>query len=188
MIELTSGAYTIQIRDEPAYDLNSMDNATHYEKILWHDDLHYQASSKHSVQIWLEEEMIHACLVLGCRGKTAVTRQSVLLHHSDLYLCCGDSLICLSVDNLRLKWRLKADEATSFGVYQADGGLIVHGELSIARINLNGNIVWTFSGADIFVCLNDPRTITITEDRIDLIDFSGNRYILDHTGNLLSQS
>ena len=82
------------------------------------------------------------------------------------------------------------DTFEPFGIYEIDNGYIVHSELEIYKITEEGDIVWSFSGNDIFAGLkaDDEYYISIDEGRIRLRDFNDDYYILDLNGNLLESS
>ena len=77
-----------------------------------------------------------------------------------------------------------------FGIFEIDNGYIVHSELEIYRITKEGDIVWSFSGNDIFAGLkeDDEYYISIDNNKIRLRDFNDDYYILDLDGNLLDSS
>ena len=82
------------------------------------------------------------------------------------------------------------DTFEPFGIYEIDNGYIIHSELEIYKITEEGDIVWSFSGNDIFAGLkaDDEYYISIDESRIRLRDFNDDYYILDLDGNLLESS
>jgi Cysteine-rich CPCC len=70
--------------------------------------------------------------------------------------------------------------------HNIDSFYILHGEMSIKRVNRNGIIEWDFYGQDIFVFLNSEKNLIIERNQIKVMDFSGNYYILDFDGSLIS--
>ena len=89
-----------------------------------------------------------------------------------------------------LKKLYESDTFEPFGIYEIDNGYIVHSELEIYRITKDGNIVWSFSGNDIFTGLKEDYNyyISIENNVIKLRDFNDDFYILDFDGNLLDSS
>ena len=61
-------------------------------------------------------------------------------------------MIALELPTLEKRWALKADLAACYGVHyrESDQLLVSHGELEITRLDDAGNILWSFSGKDIF--------------------------------------
>ncbi len=79
------------------------------------------------------------------------------------------------------------DLAGAYGVYKVDDGYIIHGEMYVVKIDYDLNIIWTFSGKDIFASPDGKDAFTIYKDRIELIDFENNRYTINLNGELLQQ-
>lgn len=70
-------------------------------------------------------------------------------------------------------------------IYPFMDGYLIHGELSILKTNKNLDIIWEFSGRDIFVTNNDKESLTIKDNIIQLYDWDNNYYELDENGKLL---
>ncbi|MCR5741858.1 MAG: hypothetical protein K6G38_05325 [Gammaproteobacteria bacterium] len=89
-----------------------------------------------------------------------------------------------------LKKLYKENTFEPYGIYEINNGYIVHFELTIYKIDENGNVLWEFSGNDIFTGLNKDEDYYISFDdkSIKLHDFNDNYYILDFEGNVLDSS
>jgi len=68
---------------------------------------------------------------------------------------------------------LQVDSATCFGVYYQGHhhALISHGELEIARISEDGQLLWSASGADVF-----SEGFSLLPHFIEVVDFNGQTY------------
>ena len=86
---------------------------------------------------------------------------------------------------MKLLWKTKADQATSFEIYKYKDCYIVHGELEISRLDKHGKIVWQKSGADIFTTMDGEQDFELTEDFIFARDFENRTYKFDYNGNLI---
>lgn len=84
-----------------------------------------------------------------------------------------------------MKWKTQADEATCFQIYKYQDDYLIHGELQISRLDCNGNIKWEFSGADIFVSIDNEEEFLIKNDGILLTDFTGKKYKINFDGKVL---
>ena len=64
----------------------------------------------------------------------------------------------------------KVDGATCFAVHllPAGAGLISHGELTIARFSLHGDLLWSTEGGDVFT-----GEFTVLPDRVRAVDWEG---------------
>lgn len=71
----------------------------------------------------------------------------------------------------------------NFGIYRIPDGYIIHGELTIKKLDLSFNQLWEFSGRDIFVNINGNKEFEIDGKHIKLCDFQDNCYVLDFDGN-----
>jgi hypothetical protein len=65
-----------------------------------------------------------------------------------------------------LIWKTQADQATCFEIFKFKDSYVVHGEMEISRIDLNGNIMWQNSGADIFTTEKGINDFEITNSFI----------------------
>jgi hypothetical protein len=80
----------------------------------------------------------------------------------------------------------EADWATCFSVHKYQDTFITHGETSIARIDRNGNKLWCYGGADIFVRLEEGNPFKLHENYIELMDFNGSAYKIDYNGKTIN--
>ena len=60
--------------------------------------------------------------------------------------------------------------------------------MDISRIDINGNIKWQFSGADIFVSTDGRPEFEINSDHIYLKDFNNTEYKIDFDGKLITDT
>jgi len=105
--------------------------------------------------------------------------------NEQLVICCCDTVFCLTLPDLHLKWKTRADDATCFQIFKQQDDYIVHGELQITKLDKNGKIKWQFGGADIFVCIDGEEAFKLESDGILLRDFAKTEYKIDFDGKLL---
>ena len=72
---------------------------------------------------------------------------------------------------------------TGDGIYKIDGGYILRGEAEIIRLNKDLNVIWRFSGRDIFYLPSGEESFVMCDDSIKLYDFLGYFYEIDYDGN-----
>lgn len=92
-------------------------------------------------------------------------------------------MICLNLETGSKEWSRRVDAATCFGVYwyPPHKALVSHGELEICRLSLEGDEIWSATGADIFS--EGFRCLPVG---IEAIDFNRSVYLFDYqTGALL---
>lgn len=178
--------FTIEIFDDPNYNYASTDNIYNYPKQYFSTG-ERGGWWKHGIKIYEDEDdqAINGCVLLGTGGKTSPHKTSIILENDRLVFCCGDTVFCLSLPNLELKWKTQADPATCFQIFKLEEDYLVHGELEITRLDKNGNPKWKFSGRDMFVTLKDENSLVIHSDYIELTDFEYEKYKIDFDGNLI---
>lgn len=167
-INLASDLGEVVIVDERTYAFGSADNVRQYAQEVRLQPV-YDSTSAHGV--FLRGEPM---VVFGAPGGcSAVHEHSALVRNAKLYLAVGNSMVCFALDQRKLIWASVVDDATCFGVYfePRRNALISHGELDVARVDDNGNILWRSSGADIF-----SEDFTLEQEYIVVTDFSRREY------------
>lgn len=172
----------INIYDE---DLEYSDKRCSYSKNYDDPEMTCRPSSRYGIKVIKDKKLIADCLISGCGGATVLSEHSVILYDDLLMICCSDSLICLSLPDLKLLWRISVDAVTCFQIRRIGNDILTHGELCITRVDQMGNILWEFGGADIFVSQSRMDTFEVSGERILLADWSGRKYVLDFDGNEL---
>jgi len=175
----------IEVLNEPTFRIDSVDNLFDYERrYLAYDDLKYP-SSYHGIKIIKDKKAIKSCIVIGSDGQTGISEKSFLIDNDQLLICCSNTLFCLALPDLDLKWKTKADPITCFQIFKLQDYYITHGELMITKVDKNGIVNWEFGGADIFVSTDAEEGLVIENDGILVTDFSKTKYKIDFDGKLL---
>lgn len=175
----------IEVFNEPTYEFGSVDNNFNYTKIFFSDDGQEYPTSKHGIKIYSDNQIITSCLLIGSGGTTGVYQNSSLIDNNELLICCCDTIFCIALPTLDLKWKIKADLATCFQIFKQDNDYIVHGETLIVKLDKEGNIKWEFGSNDIFVSLDNEEVFIIENDGISLTDFSKTKYKINFDGKLI---
>ncbi|WP_231716743.1 hypothetical protein [Burkholderia ubonensis] len=162
----------VTIVNEPTYTFGSQDNIHAYplELRLGNDS----PSSVHGVEL----NGCRVAVVGAGAGCSAVHAHSAVAIDDRLYLAVGNHVACLSLSSPHpLVWSTRVDMATCFGIYwESDrAALISHGEIEIARLSLQGKVMWSASGADIFT-----ERVRLLPDCIEAIDFNHDIYQIDY--------
>ena len=178
----------IEIYDDPTYKVDSADNKFNYSKHYFGDGAQDYPTSKHAIKIFRNEEEINNCIIIGSGGSTEVNKNSSLLDNDQLVLCCCDTIFCLSLPDLNLKWKTQADQATCFQIMKLQDDYIVHGELHITRLDKDGKIKWQFGGADIFVSIEGEEEFKLEKGHIMLSDFCNTKYKRAEVFSVLNSS
>ncbi|MFI5160819.1 MAG: hypothetical protein ACHQHN_06055 [Sphingobacteriales bacterium] len=139
------------------------------------------------LQTYSANDLLQTVLISSVGGGTTVHETSFIVKKDRVTICCSDSVFCLSIPNLELLWRTKADSATCFEIFSHQEDYIVHGELEISRLDLNGKILWQRSGADIFITIHaSPDDFIVADGLILATDWDGRKYQWDLDGNPVS--
>ncbi len=176
---------TVEVLDEPTYKVGSADNNFTYSKHYFGDEATEYPISKHGIKIYRDNLVIDSCIIIGSGGATGIHQNSSIIDKELLLVCCCNTVFCLKLPDLVLKWKTQVDQATCFQVFKLKDDYIVHGELQVARIDDEGKIKWEFGGADIFVSVDNEEEFEILDDGILLTDFAKTKYKIDFDGKLL---
>ena len=176
---------TIEVLDEPTYKFGSADNNFNYSKHYFGDGATEYPTSKHGIKIYRDDQIIDSCIIIGSGGATGIHQNSSLIDKDQLLLCCCDTIFCLTLPELELKWKTQADQATCFQIFRQQENYIIHGELQVTKLDKDGNKKWEFGGADIFVSIDNEEEFKIENDGILLTDFAKTKYKIDFDGKLI---
>ena len=82
----------------------------------------------------------------------------------------------LALPDLAMLWEMKADGATCFGLHLTadEKHVVVHGELEISKITVDGQKEWAFAGRDIVT-----GDCTLARGSVLVMDFNGERYSVE---------
>lgn len=128
------------------------------------------------ISIYKKDEFLHESWIHSENGSTTCHETSYIIDDGNPVICCGDSVFCLEIPSLDIKWKTKADDITAFQIFQIHDSYIIHGELAISKLSKKGEIVWQNFGRNIFVSLTDESNFKIEDEIISAVDFLGNKY------------
>ncbi|MCK6640031.1 MAG: hypothetical protein L6Q81_08090 [Bacteroidia bacterium] len=151
-------------------------------ELIYFFDTEYKPSSIVKIFVSDGNNTSHCAMIAASGGGTTVHSTSFVANETELVVCCSDTVFSLSIPDLKLKWHTKADEATCFEIFKIQNGFIVHGELSISRLDENGNIIWQNQGADIFTTIEGTDNFTVADGYIIATDFGYRKYKFNFAG------
>lgn len=112
-----------------------------------------------------------------------------VLNGSKLTVLMNDEIFVIDLEKVSILMHKLIGDDTYFSIYGINDGYIVHGELSILRLNKEFEQEWDFFGSDIWVTQNDMRqALRIIGDKIFLEDWNGIKYTLDMDGQLINET
>jgi hypothetical protein len=178
---------TIELFDDSSYVINSVKSPKLYD-IVYNEDNYadHDFPTRHAIKVFKGGQLNRSAILLGAGGATGISSDAAFVDNGNLIIRCSNQLFSLALPELNKNWQIKPDWATCFSVHKYQDTYIVHGEASISRIDKMGKIMWTYGGADIFVCLYEGTPFEMHDDFISLTDFNGSKYKIDYEGNSIS--
>lgn len=177
---------TVEVFDDTAFT-STADSPTFYDKIIQVEkDEPYSPNSQHAIKVHKNDCLVNTAIILASGGGTGVHEDTALIDQGNLIIRCCNKLFSLSLPDLNTNWVVEPDWATCFSVHKYQDTYITHGETSIARVDRTGKVLWSYSGADILVCLYEGNPFEMHEDFIELTDFNGSKYRIDYNGETIN--
>jgi len=180
---LNYAGYKIELRNDESYEIGSTDNTTKYNFEYEGDSF---STTKHGVLLKQNGDLIKSAIIFGNEGQTSIHANSAIVFDDMLIICVSNKIFCLYLPTLKLRWVKEVDEITCFQIFKTSESYLVHGELNITRIDFNGDVIWSFSGEDIFVSAEGKNEVELTANGIEITDWNGKNYLLSYDGQLVS--
>ena len=173
-LELSAGELRILVSNHSPYEITGSRTDVTHAPIINLDASH--PSSRHAVQVIEPTGSSRMCLLTAGGGASGIHEHSALVHDQRLVVAVGQRLCALRLPNLDLEWNVEVDDATCFGVWYSakHDCYLSHGELAIARVTLDGTIVWSSGGKDIF-----SEGFALHDEYIEVVDFNREKYRID---------
>ena len=159
-----------------------MPDLSNYDKIYL-EDSPYQYSSLIEVTARNSSDGHFSAIVGNTMGATGLHENSFVVEDNRLMICCSNHIICLTLPDLNLMWSTAADDITCFEIFKYKDKYIVHGELEISCLNRQGQILWRYSGEDIFVTINNYDRLILSDNYIIARDFNNKTYKINYDGS-----
>ena len=175
MLILHAGQFEVIVENDSTFTPGAADNLRTYEHVHQLEPDSF-TSSRHAVTVRNSNGQVATCLLMAGGGATDVHDNAGLVLGSHCLVAIGSCVASLDIPSLHLNWVAAVDQATCFGIYHAPqhNCLISHGELEIARLSHQGEIIWKASGADIFT-----KGFTLQAHTVEAVDFNGRTYVFD---------
>jgi len=178
------GKYNIELQLDETFSLNSVDNINHYQKVYF-DISEYDYPTKIGIKLFENKELIKSVLIGSNGGGSGIHTTSQIIEEDRIIICCSDTIFCISIPDLALKWKTQADQATCFQIFKKDSNFFIHGEMEISRIDSNGQLIWQQTGNDIFTTEKATDNFEITETHIRVTDWENRTYKFDFDGKVI---
>jgi hypothetical protein len=185
MAHYTTGRYRIDVYADETFTAGSADNVNQYD-FVYFDESEYHFSSVFGIKTFQDDMLIKSAVIGSSGGRTGIHDTSTIIENDRILVCCSDTIFCLSIPDLTLLWRTKADQGTCFEILKYQDSYIIHGELEISRLDKDGKIFWQQSGADIFTTIDGKNSFVITDNYILATDWKNRKYKFDFNGRSIS--
>ena len=149
LYRLAAGGLEVVFRDEPCWTPGSADNLRRFDREIVLDE----DSCRRAVGVTVEREgrvLASAVLRVGAWSPGA-QEGSVVVRRDAIYFSAGPQVVALELPSLEPRWMVKVDDACVFGLHEIEeDALLVHGELDVTLLGMDGEIRWQHGGWDIF--------------------------------------
>ncbi|MCK8143367.1 hypothetical protein MW871_16035 [Flavobacterium sp. I-SCBP12n] len=176
------GKYKVEIFAEETFESGFTDNKNKYDFEYLETENNY-ISTYFCIKLFENEKLIKSIVIGSEGGKIRISENIKVIEENRIIICCGNKIFCLSLPELKLMWKTKADDICCFEVYKKSDFYIVHGEIEISKLDNNGKILWHKSGADIFTPLKGADIFELNEKYIIATDWENRIYKFDYDGN-----
>lgn len=169
-ITLAAGAVEVELWRDPAYASGSAGNVHRYGREIGVGSHHGQATG---VEVRVDGRPAASAVLLCDAGCPGIADGQAVLRDSVLYVAMRDHVAALELPSLDVRWTTDVDDACVFGFVEVAGAdaLLVHGEMWITRLGLDGRIHWQRGGAEIFT-----GGCWMEEDVVVAADWEGTEY------------
>jgi hypothetical protein len=179
----TAGKYEIAIVNDTRFSIHSSDSLTEYD-VAYLTKLPYGYPPAFGIGVYDKESLVRSAVV-GGEGGNPLDDNALVLEKDRMIFCCGDEILCLSLPDLSLTWRTKADTVSCLEVFQFHNTYIVCGACDISRLNIDGTILWQQRGGDLFETPERMDEFAINQHYIVAKDCLGKEYRFDFNGTLI---
>jgi hypothetical protein len=146
---LAEGTLEVELWRDLAWSPDSTGDPGGYGRVIAIADRHRQATG---MEVRVDGRVVSTAVVLGEMGCPGISTGNALLRGDTLLVAMAATVVALALPSLEVRWMTHLDDACLFGLMEIDAGdaVLVHGEMSIRRLGMDGRVRWERSGADIF--------------------------------------
>ncbi|QES90673.1 hypothetical protein [Rhizosphaericola mali] len=174
--------YTLSIYTDEMYSFDSADNKNSYDIVYPNGDYIFRQANM-AICLKTNYQVIKSAILNVNSYFVKVYEKSIIIENNQFWILLANEMYCFELSTLHLLWKRALDISTNLAIYELDNDFLVHGEMEIFRVTKMGDIVWQFSGRDIWVSLKEKEVLKIEKGKIYLTDFNNDEYIIDFAGN-----
>jgi hypothetical protein len=176
--------YKLDIFVDDTYSFDSTDNKNHYDHIYPNENSIYQGASLAFV-LKENDRTIKSAVVKANSKIVTISKESLVVKENKLWILVANEIFLFELSTFSFIKNKELDMGANFAIYNLVTDFLVHGEMEIFRITKELDVIWQFSGADMWVNLNGKKEVQIFDNNILLTDFNDANYTLDFDGNLI---
>ena len=176
--------YKIEVINDSCYTSNSKDNTCTYQFEHGDKDDKQRSNGSHlyGLRLYIVESEYSSAILFGSGWAGSFSDRLICIRNSEVVILAGNSVFCLELPNLNLKWKTDGQWITGFQIYKIHNGYVVHGELSIGKVSYEGNLEWEFYGRDIFILPSGEDNFIVRHHWIEVADWEGYKYKITFSG------
>jgi hypothetical protein len=146
---LGEDALQVDLWRDLAWSPDSRGDPARYGRVIALAERHRQATG---IEARVEGRAMGTAVVLGEMGCPGISSGGAVLRGDTLILAMAAKVVALAIPSLEPRWITDVDDACVFGLMEIEGedALLVHGEITITRVGMDGRIQWQRAGGDIF--------------------------------------
>jgi hypothetical protein len=190
-LKIDNDSWTVELWLESGNAESKVFESKNYSRTITLSDSEY-IGSQLVIKTTDHQAKTKSCLITGIDGTSYLhtasdydISQTVKLSMDNLVLSLGSTFFSYNLDKQEINWKVKPDPAEIFEFYDFQDDYLLRGELEIHRIDSNGKVKWSYRGRDIWVNMDGKKEVNIENDKVRLIDFEGNVYLIDFNGQAL---
>jgi hypothetical protein len=167
---LGEGALEVELWRDPAWSPDSTGDASRYGRVVSLSEPHRQAVG---IEVRVGGRAVSTALVLGEMGCPGISSSDAVLRGDTLVLAMAARVAALALPSLEPRWQIDTDDACIIGLMEVPGedDLLVHGELYVTRLAMDGAVRWQRSGFDIFT-----GGCVVRDGVVTAVDWNGAEY------------
>ena len=146
VLRLAAGGLEVALRQEHCYSRNSTDNVRRYDREVAFSTFDWRPLG---VEVRDGETVLASMVVFGAM-MAGEARRCILARPGMLLIPAIGEVAAFELPSLRLAWRAPVSTVHALHELPGEDGLIVHCDVTIARLSWDGRIEWERGGGDVF--------------------------------------
>jgi hypothetical protein len=186
-MKIECSPYEIELKLASDTNLNSSLLNQNYDFVYHDENYPIFKGTQFEIKLLDNGNIIKNILINSLGKNTMFHNNTIWLDHDKILICCGNKVFHFQIPEMKLIWSLTLDPVACYEFYKIPDGFIAHGEITISKFNLEGQLLWQTEFLDIIGDNEDKKHFMCSSDNIEIIDFSDNHYIINFDGEMIEQ-